>query len=814
MRRSAALLIGVAIGCLGQPAPARAAEGVAEVNLHAESGRALFEGPRGVELGESNRTTSGPGGRLGFATGAGWFHATQLTGGDSQQSRLVLLTDDPAGRTITVRLSHHGGVARLRAQVTGGSTTEVIAIGIGFRSRRGERYLGFGERSNAVDQRGSTVSNYVGEGPYQPLEYGVTAATVPPWGFEQRPDATYFPMPWLVSTRGFGMLVNNYEHSTFRLGTEDPNEWSVEADSSSIDLSFFAGPNPADVVRRLTQRTGRQPKPVAPWQLGPWFQTGHANQQPEELSYLQVLRDADAPVSAMETHMRYMPCGADQGHEAEERARAAAIHAAALAAITYTREALCSNYPAAFGPAAGAGVFLRHPDGSPYTFTSFVGTGLTDVGMFDFTNPDAYRIYKAVVSRPYDNGFDGWMEDYGEYTPPDSVAANGMTGAQMHNYYPVPYHCAGYRFASSRDRPITRFIRSGWTGVQPCAQIVWGGDPTTGWGFDGLRSQVTEALTMGLSGISIWGSDIGGFFTLSDQRLDPELLARWVEFGSVSGVMRTKAEGVGASKAQRPQIWEPPTLPIWRRYAKLRTQLYPYLVWADAEYRRTGMPLMRQLSLVYPDDRRAVSQEDEFLFGDSFLVAPVLDSGVTARDLYLPDGRWIDLWRAVSFDEQTGGLDLGRAKLVSGGRKLTVAAPLEELPMMVRAGALIPMLAPAVDTLSGYGRDAPGIVHLRDRRARLNLLAFPRGLSHAGFYGDGHLRSSEGDAHWTLRIRTPKPVRLRMEVSLATLKRPFEPRRVLVDGQAVRAWRYDRTERSLTLSVPKSTSTVVVTGKP
>ena len=77
----------------------------------------------------------------------------------------------------------------------------------------------------------------------------------------------------------------------------------------------------------------------------------------------------------------------------------------------------------------------------------------------------------------------------------------------------------------------------------PYAQVVWGGDPTTGWGFDGLRSSVIQALTMGLSGISLWGSDVGGFFTLSEERLTPELLARWIQFGAVSGVMRTKAGG-------------------------------------------------------------------------------------------------------------------------------------------------------------------------------------------------------------------------------------------------------------------------------
>ena len=106
---------------------------------------------------------------------------------------------------------------------------------------------------------------------------------------------------------------------------------------------------------------------------------------------------------------------------------------------------------------------------------------------------------------------------------------------------------------------------------------------------------------MGLSGISRWGSDIGGFFALGNNKLTPELLKRWIEVGAVSGIMRTEANGVAVPSRDRPQIDDPDVLPVWRRWAKLRTQLYPYLAAADAQYRRTGLPLMRHLSLTNPD---------------------------------------------------------------------------------------------------------------------------------------------------------------------------------------------------------------------
>ena len=115
------------------------------------------------------------------------------------------------------------------------------------------------------------------------------------------------------------------------------------------------------------------------------------------------------------------------------------------------------------------------------------------------------------------------MEDFGEYTPLDSVSDPGggrLPGTYAHNLYATRYHCAAYLRTVAAERPIVRFQRSGWTGAAPCAQVVWGGDPTTGFGFDGLRSAVTQALSAGTSGIGIWGSDIGGFFALGGERAD------------------------------------------------------------------------------------------------------------------------------------------------------------------------------------------------------------------------------------------------------------------------------------------------------
>ncbi len=491
--------------------------------------------------------------------------------------------------------------------------------------------------------------------------------------------------------------------------------------------------------------------------------------------------------------MRYMPCGEDRGSEGAERARTARFHRSGLAALTYLREAVCATYTEPFSEGVRNRLFIKRADGSPYTYSAFVGGRTTAIGQIDFGDPGAEAFHAKLLRRAVTNGYDGWMEDYGEYTPPDSVSSNGLDGRRFHNLYPVLYHRSGQRFADRQRRPIARFTRSGWTGVHRWTPIVWGGDPSTGFGFDGLRSSVTQALSMGTSGIGVWASDIGGFFTLTGDRLTPELLHRWIQFGVVSGVMRTKAEGIGVGLEDRPQIWERPTISLWRRYAKLRTQLYPYIAAAAAEYRRTGMPLMRHLALSFPTDSRATAREDQFMFGPHLLAAPVVRDGQRRKGVYLPRGRWIDLWRSARYERRGGGLDLRRARVLRGGRNVNLPAPLAELPLLVRAGAVLPLLSPDVDTLASYGRGGSA-VRLRERAGRMRLLAFPRGRTTARMGARERLSSTEGRRVWRLGVRGTRKRRYSLQASLRTLRRPFAPVSVSLNGRVLprRAWRYDR----------------------
>jgi alpha-glucosidase (family GH31 glycosyl hydrolase) len=296
---------------------------------------------------------------------------------------------------------------------------------------------------------------------------------------------------------------------------------------------------------------------------------------------------------------------------------------------------------------------------------------------------------------------------------------------------------------------------------------------------------------MGLSGISTWGSDIGGYFSLGTRQLTPELMIRWIQFGAVSGVMRTKYAGVAIPpKGERPQPWSEEIVGHWRRYAKLRTQLYPYIAAHEAEYRRTGLPLMRHLALTDPADARAAATDDQFLFGPDLLAAPVVEPGATQRKLYVPKARWFDLWRTVAYHEPSGGLKLGRPARVRPGER-TVDAPLDQLPLLLRAGAVLPLLSPDVDTLADYGAGS-GTVRLRDRSRRTDLIALPRGRSASRMYEREKLTSIEGSRGWRLKVSGRTRRTYRLQASLLTLRRPFRPCSVRVGRRPLRrgAWSY------------------------
>ncbi len=563
--------------------------------------------------------------RLGYRTDMGWAGATKATSVARDGPALVAEVETAAtgplgpmaGERLRVRVGP-GAPGTLAIEATPLAPGTGTALGIGFEAATTERFYGLGERPARVDHRGAErVETYVADGPYYPdAERAVLSAFIPPQGYRQRDDATYFPIPWVLSSHGYGVLLENEEtayhdfsgnrHWSLEVTTAPDEMGADQRAPANLRLRVFGGTSPASALRRFTRHVGRQPRPPAPWVWGAWFQPGGA--LPDRIAQLEKLRRADAPVSVMQTYLHYLPCGAhlDVGRRDEEREHVKAFHARGTAVTTYFNPMICTDYQPQFDEAAAAGALATDAEGNPYTYEySSSPTSRFDVGQFDFSSAAGRDFYEGLLAEAVADGHDGWMEDFGEYTPLDSHYANGMDGTQMHNLYPTQYHCAAYDFARAQERPIVRFQRSGFTGSARCAQVVWSGDPTVGWDFDGLESQIKAGLSIGMSGISTWGSDIGGFFALGTRELSDELLMRWVQFGAVSPVMRMQRNGVAFPEKERPQVEDDDQIENWRRYAKLHTRLLPYLQAADRVYRRTGLPIMRHLALVYPQDERA-----------------------------------------------------------------------------------------------------------------------------------------------------------------------------------------------------------------
>ncbi len=715
---------------------------------------------------------------------SGWIRATDLVSSKNDGGEWVgtIATDDPDW-TIEVRAAAVGdGVIAVSARGVGfGAQAMSIAFGAGAE----ERFVGFGERSNAVNQFGQVLENYVAEGPYQDSEYPLINEVIPPQGVRWRRDASYFPIPWLLSSRGYGVLVDNDEVSYHRISSDRPDAWAVEVEAEEIRFRVFAGPEPADVLRRFTDEVGRQPSDYAPWFFGPWVQS-------DRDSRIDELREADVPTSVTATYTHYLPCGSQRGNEERELNRTAVRNAAGTAVHTYFNPMICADYMPEFGVAEGMNALIENAQGDTYLYDYFTSRTFT-VSQFDFRSPGGVAAYKSLTDEALSHGYEGWMEDFGEYTPLDAVSSDGATGTAFHNRYARDYHCGVAEATADAGKPLARFARSGWTGSAACTPIVWGGDPTTNFGFDGLESSIYQALSMGTSGVGIWGSDIGGFFAFSPHFLDAELHDRWIGFGALSVVMRSQRNGTNLSGMERPQLWDPRHLEVWRKYAKLHTQLYPYLQAAVEQYLETGMPVMRHHLLTNPGDARAHGRDDQYLFGPDLLVAPVVVQGDTNRSLYLPQGEWAEWWRSVDYVPEDGSFRLAAVEQHAGSAEVVVSAPIDEIPLFIRAGAVIAMLAPDVYTLAEHGSD-PSIVRLADRADQLRLLAFPRGSSNGRFFATGSYESRETPSRWTLRLSDQETeYEVVLQASMRLLEQPFEPCEVALGGVALddAAWSYD-----------------------
>jgi len=562
-----------------------------------------------------------------------------------------------------------------------------------FRCTADERFLGFGAMPMDVEHRGSTVPLFVTE---QGIGRVDTDEQPGDWFLRGTRHQSYFPVPFFLSSRNYGVRGDTSYKSLYALCSEADSMWRVEAWEGTVSFHLFYGSDPLDVIRLHTTLDGAPPVPPA-FVFAPWNDAirGSANVR----AVASTLRQNHIPSSVIwtedwaggvangtEYHLTYN-WGVDRGLYPDAEQVAAALHATGFKWLAYFNTFVRPN-PS--GDHWRPDFVIHHRDGTPYLMDG-VPLG-TQTSLVDLSNGDAKAWMARAMDAALGLGFDGWMADYGEWLPVDAQLASGEDPEGAHDLHPLAWQELSASVIDGRAHDgVERiaFVRSGFTGSQPIAhQVVWGGDQTTDFDpGDGLPSVMPIALGLGVAGLPFFGSDVGGYATVPPHPpTTKELFFRWSAFAALTPILRTH-HGTNPDQEWRFDS-DAETLAHWKRWATVHMQLYPYLRAAALRAAQTGAPLMRQLALGFPDDPTAWTTADEYLLGPSLLVAPVVTAGAAGRTIYFPAGQWVPLFGA------SPGAD------VDGPSSSDVASPLGELPVFAPAGAIVPLLPPTVETLT------------------------------------------------------------------------------------------------------------------
>ncbi|XGW00511.1 MAG: glycoside hydrolase family 31 protein [Leptolyngbya sp. BL-A-14] len=539
-----------------------------------------------------------------------------------------------------------------------------------------EHFYGFGERTGLLDKRSERKTNWTNDA----LDY--TTLT----------DEMYQAIPFFMALRpnvGYGIFFNTTFWSQFDLGATKPGIWQMETHSGELDYYIIYGPTPAEILETYTQLTGRMPLPPK-WSIG-YHQCRWSYESDTVVRKLaQEFRDRRIPCDVIHLDIDYMngyrvftwtPKRFPEPAKLLGDLKETGFKVVTIVdpGVKYEPEA---DYTM-FDEGLEQDYFVRKADGTIFhgyvwpdkaVFPDFLKPevrqwwgdaqkALTDVGVAGIWND---MNEPAIVERPFgDEGYHIWFP----LDSPQGPADEKTTHAEAHNLYGqgMSQACAE---GLERLRPTERsfvLTRSGFAGVQRWSS-VWMGDNQSWW--EHLELSIPMLCNMGLSGVAFVGADIGGFAG----NATAELFARWMQVGFLYPLMR--AHSSMKTEQHEPWVFGEQTEQICREYIELRYRLLPYLYTAFWEAATTGAPILRPLLYHYPNDRQTYALHDQVFLGESIMAAPIYRPGVTHRAVYLPEGIWYDWWTGDRYD---------------GNTHILAYAPLERMPLYVKAGAIIPM---------------------------------------------------------------------------------------------------------------------------
>ncbi len=646
----------------------------------------------------------------------------------------------------------------------------------------GEHFFGFGERTGHLDKLGRQLINWT---------------TDPARSHGPGTDPLYLAIPVFLALRpglAYGVFFNNTWRSRFDIGAGRPGVWQMEAEGGELDYYVVYGPAPEQVSEGLGALLGTMPLPPR-WALGYHHSRwGHATESMvRELA--AEFRTRDIPCDVIHLDIDHMdgyriftwdPQGFPQPYALLDDLRRDGFR---IVTIVDPGVKIDPDYQV-YRTGLERDVFIREADGE--VFRGYVWPD--DAVFADYTRPEVREWWGDMQKALVDVGVSGMWNDMnepavfelpfsqgvGQVGTIDLDAIQGPEGertthAEVHNLYGYGMARASYeglRRYLSDERPFV-LTRSGFAGVQRWS-ACWMGDNHSWW--EHLEMAMPQLLNMGMSGVPFVGTDIGGF----SGNASGELFARWMQFGALAPFCRGHSE-IG-SERHEPWVFGPRVEAICREFLRLRYRLLPYLYTLFWEAARRGIPVLRPLLYHFPDDPVTYPLHDQVLLGPHLLAAPIYHPGREHRHVYLPAGAWYDWW--------TG-------ELLTGPAHLLAHAPLERMPLYVRAGAIIPT--------------GPDLLYADERPLDpLTLDLYPGNGAFTLYEDDGHSFAYEHDQFSTTSY-TLRRTEDRLVFEIGVREGAYAPpaRRLLirvraVDEQAAEGHPsagYDPVRRLLTLQV-------------
>ncbi|MBP8144494.1 alpha-xylosidase [Pseudorhodoferax sp.] len=494
----------------------------------------------------------------------------------------------------------------------------------------GESIYGLGERFTPWVKNGQVVENSNRD--------GGTAC-----------EQAYKAVPFYLSSRGYGVLVNEAGPVSFEVASEKTARVQFSREGESLDYLVIAGPEPKDVMGRLTALTGRAPLPPA-WSFGLWMTTSFTTQYDEATvtHFIDEMRRRELPLSVFHFDCFWMR--EFQWCDFEWDARGFPEPEAMLARLKAKGLRIClwinpyiAQQSRLFDEGLRGGYFLKRPasEGGGVWQTDLWQPGMAIV---DFSNPAATAWYQGHLRRLLAQGVDCFKTDFGERIPEHGVVYHdGSDPVEMHNLYALHYNEAVYRLLQQErgEAEAVVFARSTYASGQRFP-VHWGGDCWSN--FESMAESLRGGLSLAACGFAFWSHDIGGF----EGHPPPAVYKRWIQFGLLSSHSRLH----GSSSYRVPWLVDEESCDVLRVFTRLKHRLMPYLYAKAIEAHDSGVPMMRPMVMEHPQDPACATLDRQYQLGEALLVAPVF-SEAGEVDFYLPaSGRWTHL---LSGERRQGG---------------------------------------------------------------------------------------------------------------------------------------------------------------